>query len=188
MPWEKSLEAISAPRDGQRGNSGKGEPVALACRCFGISEGCYRHEGKMSDENAVTADWLVRLTQAFKTRGFGLCFLHLRNVKGFAWNHLRIKPRKRLVREKPEPLAIPVRANETWSMDFTSDQMEDGRSFRTLNVLDDFNREGLGIKVDFFLSAVRVVRTLDRIIECRGKPFNIRVDNGPEYVSVILQT
>ena len=59
----------------------------------------------------------------------------------------------------------------------------DGRAFRLLNVLDGFNREGLGIKVDFCLPAERVMRSLDRIIEWRGKPGTIRVDNGPEYIS-----
>ncbi len=127
--------------------------------------------------------------------GFGLCFLYLRNIKGFGWNHkrvyriyrelelnLRIKPRKRLVRERPEPLAVPEQPNQTWSMDFMADQLVDGRSFRTLNVIDDFNREGLGIEVDFSLPAERVVRSLNRIIEWRGvawrgKPDIIRVDN-----------
>jgi len=64
-----------------------------------------------------------------------------------------------------------------------ADQLADGRSIRTLNVLDDFNREGLGIEVDFSLPAERVVRSLNRIIEWRGKPQIIRVDNGPEYIS-----
>jgi len=59
----------------------------------------------------------------------------------------------------------------------------DGRSIRTLNVLDDFNREGLCIEVDFSLPAERVVRSLNQIIEWRGQPQAIRVDNGPEYVS-----
>ncbi len=64
-----------------------------------------------------------------------------------------------------------------------ADQLWSGRKFRTLNVLDDFNREGLGIDVDFSLPAERVTRCLDQIIEWRGKPAMIRVDNGPEYVS-----
>jgi putative transposase len=58
-----------------------------------------------------------------------------------------------------------------------------GRRFRALNVLDDFNLEGLGIDVDFSLPAERVVRSLNRIIEWRGQPQVIRVDNGPEYIS-----
>lgn len=59
----------------------------------------------------------------------------------------------------------------------------DGRPIRTLNVLDDFKREGLGIEVDFSLPAERVVRSLNRIIEWRGRPLIVRVDNGPEYIS-----
>ncbi len=178
----------------------RGVSIALACRTFQISESCYRYERKLGDENAEIADWLVRLTTTHRTWGFGLCFLYLRNVKGFAWNHkrvrriyralelnLRIKPKKRLVREKPEPLAVPDGPNMTWSMDFMSDQLADGRSFRTLNVLDDFNREGLGIEVAISIPALRVIRTLERIIEWRGQPLNIRVDNGPENVSAALQ-
>jgi len=180
----------------------KSVSIALACRAFSISESCYRHERKLSDENAEIADWLVRLADSDATRswGFGLCFLYLRNVRGFGWNHkrvyriyrelelnLRIKPKKRLVRDVPEPLSVPQRPNEMWSMDFMADQLGDGRTFRTLNVLDDFNREGLAIEVDISLPALRVIRTLERIIEWRGKPMAIRVDNGPEYVSAALQ-
>jgi len=172
--------------------------IALACRTFCISETCCRYQSKLSDENELIADWLLALTNAKKTWGFGLCFLHLnlRNVKGFGWNHkrvdriyrelelnMRIKPRKRLQREKPEPLMVPEAPNEIWSMDFMADQLADGRSFRTLNALNDFNREGLAIEVDFSLPAERVVRALNQIIVWRGKPLAIRVDNGPEYVS-----
>ncbi len=72
-------------------------------------------------------------------------------------------------------------------MDFMVDQLADGRSFRTLNILDDFNRKGLAIEVDFSLPSERVVRTLNWLIQWRGKPDAIRVDNGPEYVSCTLQ-
>jgi len=64
-----------------------------------------------------------------------------------------------------------------------ADQLADGRSIRTLNVLDDFNREGLCIEVGFSLPAERVGQRLNQIIEWRGQPPQIRVDNGPEYVS-----
>ena len=50
-------------------------------------------------------------------------------------------------------------------MDFMHDQLADGRSVRLLNVIDDFNREGLGIEVDFSLPSERVIRSLDRVIE-----------------------
>ena len=95
--------------------------IRLACSIFVVSETCYRYQPKLSTENAEIADWLLRLTANQRNWGFGLCYLYLRNVKGFAWNHkrvyriyrelelnLRIKPKKRLVREKPEALAVPA--------------------------------------------------------------------------------
>ena len=78
---------------------------------------------------------------------------------------MRIKPKKRLIREKPEALTVPAAINECWSMDFMHDQLEGGRSYRLFNVLDDFNREGLAIEVDLSLPAERVVRALNQIIE-----------------------
>lgn len=174
----------------------RGVSIRLACQAFQISETCYRYEAKLSDENAEIADWLIRLTHNQRNWGFGLCFLYLRNVRGFGWNHkrvyriyrelelnLRIKPKKRLVREKPQPLSVPSAINEVWSMDFMHDRLSDDRAFRLLNVIDDFNREGLGIEVDFSLPGERVVRVLDQIAEWRGIPRVIRCDNGPEYLS-----
>lgn len=174
----------------------RGVSIALACRTFGISETCYRYSPKLQPENELIGDLLIGLTNAHRTRGFGLCFLHLRNVKGLGWNHkrvyriyrelelnLRIKTRKRLIREKPEELTVPDLPNKTWSMDFMANRLGDGRAFRLLNVLDGYNREGLSIEVDFSLSVERVIRSPNRIIEWRGKPESIRVDNGPEYVS-----
>lgn len=177
----------------------RGLSIRQACAFFQVSETCYRYRPKLSAENAQIADWLIRLTANQRNWGFGLCFLYLRNVKGYRWNHkrvyriyrelelnLRIKPRKRLVREKPEALAVPESINQCWSMDFMHDQLADGRSFRLLNVIDDFNREGLGIEVDLSLPAARVIRSLEQIIEWRGKPKVIRCDNGPEYISGAL--
>lgn len=174
----------------------RGVSIALACRAFCVSETCYRYCPILKTENERIGDLLIGLTRVHKTWGFGLCFLHLRNFKGYGWNHkrvyriyrelelnLRIKPRKRLIREKPGELAVPEAPNKTWSMDFMADRLGDGRGFRLLNVLDDYNREGLGIEVDFSLPAERVIRSLNRIIEWRGRPENIQVDNRPEYIS-----
>ncbi|ASQ44804.1 Integrase core domain protein [Legionella clemsonensis] len=65
--------------------------------------------------------------------------------------------------------------------------LENGRAYRLFNVIDDFNREGLAIEVDLSLPAERVVRTLNQIIEWRGKPKQIRCDNGPEYISKLFK-
>jgi putative transposase len=177
----------------------KAVSIRLACQAFGISQTCYRYQAKLSSENSEIADRLIRLTANQRNWGFGLCFLYQRNVKGYGWNHkrvyriyrqlelnLRIKPKKRLLREKPESLVEPTAINQVWSMDFMHDQLSDGRSIRLFNVLDDFNREGLDIEVGFSLPSERVIRSLDRIIEWRGRPDRIRCDNGPEYVSAAL--
>jgi len=106
----------------------RGLAIRVACAVFSISESCYRYESRQNAENEIIVDWLLRLTDNHRNWGFGLCYLYLRNVKSFGWNHkrvyriyrelelnLRIKPRKRLVREKPEPLAVPQAINQVWS-------------------------------------------------------------------------
>ena len=158
----------------------RGIAIRLACQVFTISESCFRYEGKKKADNELISNWLLRLTDNNRNWGFGLCYLYLRNVK----NHkrvyrelelnLRIKPRKRLVRDKPETLTVPHAINEVWSMDFMHDQLEDGRGFRLFNVIDDFNREALGIEIDFSLPSERVIRALKQIIAWRGKPRVIR--------------
>lgn len=174
--------------------------VALACCGFMVSQRCYRYKPKLCDENALIADWLVQLTDEHRRWGFGLCFCYLRNVQVFGWNHkrvykiycelglnLRIKPRRRLKREKPDKLSVPDKPNEVWSMDFMHDALEDGRNIRALNVLDDYKREGLAIEVDFSLPSRRVIRCLEQIIEWRGKPKTIRTGNGPEYIAQVFK-
>jgi len=66
------------------------------------------------------------------------------------------------------------------------DGLNDGRSFRLFNVIDDYNRKALTVEIDFSLPARRVIRTLG-LIECRGKPVQIRCDNGSEYISNALK-
>jgi len=170
--------------------------IRLACNAFRISETCYRYRPKLSDENAEIAAWLIRLTDKETDWGFGMCFDYLRNVEGFGWNHkrvyriycelalnLRIKPRRRLKRNKPEPLKEPTRKDQVWSVDFMHDQLSDGRNYRLLNVIDDYRREGLAIEAGFSLPSIRVIRVLNQLLEWRGKPVAIRCDNGPEFTS-----
>jgi len=71
-------------------------------------------------------------------------------------------------------------------MDFMSDALVDGRKFRVLNVIDDLTGI-ISHEVDTSLPARRVIRVLERIIARRGKPACIRTDNGPEFISHLLQ-
>ena len=128
--------------------------------------------------------------------GFGKLFQLVRR-RGYKWNHKRVyrvycklklnlrrKGKKRLPARNPEPLSVPARMNQCWSVDFMSDSLWSGRKFRIFNVVDDFNREALGIEVDLNLPSERVIRKLDRIAAWRGYPAKLRMDNGPELTSV----
>jgi len=103
----------------------KGVSIKVACQAFQVSETCYRYRPKHDAENALIAKWLIKLTQNRRNWGFGLCYLYLRNVKGYRWNHkrvyriyrelelnLRIKPKKRLNREAPQALSVPEGIND----------------------------------------------------------------------------
>lgn len=128
-------------------------------------------------------------------RGFPEYFNRIRR-DGYNWNHKRVKRvykklglarRRRIKRRMPNPpktnLLQPIIPNLTWSIDFMEDRLENGRKFRTLNILDNFNREALAIEVDYSFPAVKVVAMINRAIEWRGKPEEIRTDNGPEFIA-----
>ncbi len=168
----------------------KGVSIKLACEAFQVSETGYRYQPKRCAENNVIADWLIRLTENRRNWGFGLCYLYLRNVKGYRWNHkrvyriykelelnLRIKPNKRLCREKPETLSVSEEINEVWSLDFMHDQLTDRRPFRLLNVIDDFNREALGTEADFSLPAERLMRVPRFLHDAKRQPIIHRSAN-----------
>jgi putative transposase len=123
-------------------------------------------------------------------------FAYLRN-QGYQWNHkrvyrvyralglnLRVKPKKRLPAREAKPLQPPVLPNRQWSLDFMSDSLRTGRAFRSLNILDEYNREALWIEIDSSLPARRVTRVLDQVAEWRGAyPKQLRLDNGPEFIA-----
>jgi len=118
---------------------------------------------------------------------------------GRPWNHKRVhriycemrlnqKPRtkRRLPKRDRQPLGVPDRINAVWAIDFMHDALYGGRIFRTLNVIDEADRDGLGIDVAVSIPGPRVIRFLDQLIEVHGKPAAIRCDNGPELTSQVF--
>nr|WP_279236872.1 integrase core domain-containing protein [Dyella sp. RRB7] len=95
--------------------------------------------------------------------------------------------KRRLPDRIREPLEIPMHANHTWSADFMSDALWSGRRFRTFNVNDGFNRQSLRIEIDTSLPSQRVIRVLDELVELRGAPRRLRLDNGPEFISATIK-
>lgn len=101
---------------------------------------------------------------------------------------LRRRRRQRSATAQRAPLGLPTAACERYSMDFMSDSLATGRSFRTLNIVDDYTRQCLAIEVDTSLPGERVTRVLDRLVESGRKPAVIVVDNGPEFAGRVLDT
>lgn len=85
-----------------------------------------------------------------------------------------------------QPLLAADQPNQGWSCDFMSDALWSGRRFRTFNVIDEFNREALCIEIDTSLPAARVIQALNELVEVRGRPLAIRMDNGPEFIAHAL--
>jgi putative transposase len=99
---------------------------------------------------------------------------------------VRRRKRKRVAAAPRQALPVPSAPNVRWSMDFMADTLSDGRTFRTLNIVDDFSREAVAIEVGKSIPGSRVVRVLDRLARARGLPRTIVVDNGPEFTSKVL--
>ena len=169
----------------------RGLGVTRACGLVGISRSLYRYRRR--PEPAALVERLREL--AAVKRRYGYRRLHvLLKREGFVVNRKRVqrlyreagltvrrRKRKRIGPVERHPLPKPVAANISWSMDFVSDGLADGRRIRCLMIVDHCTRECLAIDVDTSLTGKRVVAVLDRLIEQRGAPQSITVDHGPEF-------
>ena len=152
----------------------------------------------VKDDSEVEAK-LRWYAENLPTRGFPEYYKRIRK-EGLVWNRKRVKRvykklgmsrRRKIKRRIPNPektaLLQPIRQNLTWSLDFMHDTLESGRKFRTLNIIDDFNREALAIEVDYSFPSEKVVEMLNRVIEWRGKPEEIRSDNGTDFIAKAIE-
>jgi putative transposase len=168
-----------------------------ACRLLHLSRSTWQYRSRRPADSEIRQQ-LRDLAAKLPRYGYKRLCRRLRK-NGVKVNHKKIyrlyreeqlmvrkRARKRLVRraEKPWP---PTRPNVRWSMDFTSDQLADGRRFRTWNIVDDFTRECLTIEVQRSISGAHVARLLTAIVEERGRPEMIVCDNGPEFISRALE-
>jgi putative transposase len=168
-----------------------------ACRALNVPRSSYQFEPKAKNDTPIINE-LQTLTTRHPAIGFWQSYHRLRR-KGFVWNHKRIyrvytalhlnirrRFKKRLPARVKQSLFQPSSINEVWSIDFMSDSLWSGRKFRLLNIVDDFNRQMLAMEADVSLPAVRVIRVLEYLKEFRGLPKMIRVDNGPEFISHVM--
>jgi putative transposase len=171
--------------------------VRRACEVLQMAESSYRYKARRQELEGLR-ERMVAI--AGERPRFGYRRLHLLLAReGWEVNHKRIerlyreerlavrrKRRKRVAASLRRPQTLPLRVDERWSIDFMADSLATGRGFRTLNIVDDFTRECVAIEVDTALSGERVARVLDRLLETRGKPTALVMDNGPEFSSRAL--
>lgn len=174
-----------------------GLSMRRACRLLGLSTSAPYYQPRGRDD-APVIEAISKHVADNPGHGFGLLYDCLRADrqpwgKSWLWRvykqlklNLPRRGKRRLPARIAQPLSIPERPNETWSADFMADALWSGRRFRTFNVIDDFSREALRIEIDTSLPSARVIRALNELVELRGKPKRLRLDNGPELISHAL--
>ena len=168
-----------------------------ACAALHFARSTAQYRRHPPDDAAIIRS-LGELTDKHPAIGVWQCHHRLR-MMGHMWNFKRVyrvytglglnirrRARKRLPARTKQALFQPSVPDQVWSIDFMHDSLWDGRTFRLLNVIDDYNREVLAIEVDTSLPALRVIRVLEQLKTVRALPKMIRTDNGPEFISCKL--
>lgn len=163
-----------------------------ACRFTGFSISTQRYQSRRPSDDALRTR-LKELAEKRPRWGYRRLYILLKR-EGCERNRklvqrlyreeglsVRKRRRRKMVAALRSPMAVPIRANDRWSIDFVRDTLADGRVFRGFTVVDDFTRECPAIEVDHSLPGERVARTLDRLSKERGLPKTIVCDNGPEF-------
>jgi len=169
-----------------------------ACEILNLSRTSCRYRSRADEQAALR----IRIRDlAYARVCYGYRRLHiLLQREGWRINHKRVyrlyrleglmmrpkKPRRHVTAKRRMERVEAIAPNEGWSMDFMSDELFNRQRIRLLTLVDNFTRESLAIEVDTHLGGHRVVEVLQRIGTERTLPKTIRVDNGPEFISKIL--
>ncbi len=158
------------------------------CNVIPISRKAVRYVPQRRQWDAELVARLKELSEQYPRYGY-LMLHELLRRKGLVINRkrtyrlycalgmqVRTKKRKKLVRPRI-PLETPTAANQRWSLDLLHDQLSDSRRLKVLNIVDDFSRDCVGRLIDLSISGARMARYLDEILQARGLPKRIVMDN-----------
>jgi len=169
-----------------------------ACALVGIYRSTLRYQSRLPEQDEALSSRIIELAQ--ERRRFGYRRIHaLLRREGVEVNHKRVyrlyraaelavkrRKRRKEVMVPREPLTLPVRRNEVWSMDFVMDALANGRRLKVLTVVDDCTKEAVDLVADFGISGHYVTRILDQVARFRGYPKAVRTDQGPEFTGRAL--
>jgi len=172
-------------------------PLRKACQLVCLNRATFYYRSHAKDQSALK----IRLRDLAASRvRYGYRRLHvLLQREAPKVNHkrvyriycqeglsLRLKRTKKRVSATRVPCPPAEAPNERWSMDFMTDRLADGRRFRVLTLVDNFSRVSPALEADFSLSGEKVVAVLDGLARAGRKPKILHVDNGPEFISKVL--
>lgn len=168
-------------------------------RIIGMSASALRYE-PAADRNCALKEKIITLAQRHRRYGSGMIYLKLRQA-GEIVNHKRVdrlyaeaglqvkkRRRKKIPLSDRHPLERPTAANQVWSMDFVFDRTAEGRSIKSLTIVDDATHEAVAIVPERALGGNQLVRILEQLASTRGLPKAIRTDNGKEFCSRAMLT
>lgn len=164
-----------------------------ACALAQVSRTGFRYEAKGYGDERLRKR-LKELAAKYSRYGYlmlhallkqeGLVVNRKRTYRIYTEEQLQVRTKKRKKLTRPRVVQDPAtEPNQSWSMDFVSDQLANHRRFRVLNVVDDYTRELVGQLTEYSISGARVARFLSELIEARGRPDGITCDNGTEFTS-----
>ena len=178
---------------------GFGVSQRRSCKVLEAVRSTMQYRSRRGDDSALRAQ-LIELAAQRRRFGYRRLTVLLRRG-GTLVNHKKVyrlyrqeqltvrrRRRKKLAAGTRIILAPPTGPNQRWSMDFMGDSLATGRTFRILNIVDDYSREAIATEVDTSLPGLRVVRVLERIAETRRLPAMIVCDNGPEFTGRALDS
>ena len=192
---------VSAPsrRDLVRYMIDQGLSERRSLRVIGMSPSAFRYLPAIN-RNAALKERIIALAQRHRRYGAGMIYLKLRQA-GEMVNHKRVdrlyaeaglqvrrRKRKKIPIADRHPLERPLAANQVWSMDFVFDRTAEGRSIKSLTIVDDATHEAVAIVPERAMGGQQLTRILDQLAKIRGLPKAIRTDNGKEFCSRAMLT
>lgn len=171
-------------------------PLARACELLSIGRNGHYYKSKMADKDMKIKQEIQRVTETYpyklglkkvqvivQRNDSNIGKYQIKRVYRKYGFQLHRKPTKQRLNRAANPLPLLTGINQEWAMDFMHDKTINGNKIRTINIIDQYNRYCLAIRIHTSIPSTKLTTILDELFFIYGKPKRIRTDNGPEFVS-----